>query len=313
MFDNHPLPASLLKIIAAEKLPPEFKKTASTYFVPLAQRLIALHRQVQRPLLVGINGAQGTGKSTLALVLQQLLKDQGLSSVIVSIDDLYLTQAEREQLAHSIHPLLKTRGVPGTHDVEMGIALIQQLLAAHETSTIAIPRFNKATDDRYPASAWSQHQGPADIVLFEGWCVGARASDLSDAPINQLERESDPDGRWRGYVNQQLSHRYQPLFAMIDYLIMLKAPSMDCITRWRGEQEQKLAEKLQVSRGASTKTTQTGADGAPYRGLMDENALHWFIMHYERITRSMLADMPAYADEVFHLDEQHQITHAECR
>jgi D-glycerate 3-kinase len=208
------------------------------FYVPMAA-WVADHVE-DRMLVLGLNGAQGTGKSTLARLLQQLLESvHGLHAAIVSLDDIYLTGAERLQRAQTIHPLLATRGVPGTHDVELGIRVLRRL---REGKPIALPRFDKAKDERCPAAAWPKWEGRCDVVIFEGWCVGARPQrgDELKVPINGLERMEDPTGDWRWYVNRELGGHYQALFAELDLLVMLRPPDFDQVYAWREEQEARL-------------------------------------------------------------------------
>lgn len=301
------------EFIAEQQLPASFMALSETFYFPLAQQLVAQNHSSTRPLLVGINGAQGTGKSTLAALLGCMLEaGTGWRCAILSIDDLYRTRTEREQLAQGIHPLLKVRGVPGTHDIDLGLALIDQLLMPHtstpltplpnplthpptnpRTTRLALPRFNKAIDDRKPTEEWHQQSLPVDMVIVEGWCIGAVPqpdAQLSTA-INDLERNYDPDGTWRHYVNQQLAGNYQTLFNRLDYLVMLKAPTMECIEEWRWLQEQKLI----------------AATGGKGEGLMNQAQVKHFIQHYERLTRHLLEEMPTRADWVFHLNKDHEI------
>jgi len=263
-------------------------------YLPLAAWI---HQQRHnQPLIVGINGAQGTGKSTLSALLGVILQTGFKLRVTgFSIDDIYLRRGQRQHLAATIHPLLATRGVPGTHDVELGIRTLRALRRASADDQIAIPAFDKAVDDRKPLSQWPLWRGEVDVILFEGWCVGARPQpdQALERPINDLERLEDPDGRWRRYVNEQLQGPYQSLFAMLDRLVMLKAPDMECVFRWRLQQEQALAAKV------------TAHADQPLR-LMNETELRRFIQHYERLTRWMLEEMPVRVDVVLHLSQDHQ-------
>jgi D-glycerate 3-kinase len=255
--------------------------------VPLAAQVAQQHAQKKHPLVLGICGPQGSGKSTLALFLRELLSTRfALRVAILSLDDLYLSRDQRSQLAAQVHPLLITRGVPGTHDVALGFEVIQQLCDSRTDRAVTVPRFNKATDS--PAAPEIIH-GPMDVVIFEGWCIGAQPQPESalQAPINALEATSDPDGRWRRFVNDQLAGPYQALFAPLDWLVMLEAPDFDCVYRWRALQEHKLWAKSE-------------------RG-MDDEQLHRFIQHYERLTRWMLTEMPARADSVLTLDSTHAV------
>ncbi|WP_255210702.1 hypothetical protein [Methylogaea oryzae] len=169
--------------------------------------------------MLGINGGQGSGKSTLCEFLRLILEQGfGLRVAGLSIDDIYKTRAEREQLAKTVHPLLLTRGVPGTHDVELGLGVIDALKQAEAGDSVAIPSFDKARDDRRQLDEWPRFRGKADVVVFEGWCVAAKPQDEIELaqPVNRLEAEEDADGRWRRYVNQQLQGAYTELFGRLD-------------------------------------------------------------------------------------------------
>ena len=236
-------------------------------------------------VVLGLNGAQGTGKSTLARLLQRLLdRIHGVRAAILSIDDLYLSGAARLQRANTIHPLLATRGVPGTHDVDLGIRVLRCL---REGRPIALPRFDKAKDERHPVAEWSPWKGRCDVVIFEGWCVGARPqrADELEAPVNDLERLEDPNVDWRWYVNRELGGHYQALFAELDLLVMLRAPDFDRVYAWREEQEARL------------RATGSGPE------VMTPEAVRRFVMHFERLTRFMSEEMPGRADAVVYLGE----------
>ncbi|MDX1496781.1 MAG: hypothetical protein R3352_04445 [Salinisphaeraceae bacterium] len=243
--------------------------------------------------IIGINGAQGSGKSTLARFLVEVLKkDHDLRCVVLSLDDCYLSHAERQHLARDHHPLLATRGVPGTHDAWGGMLLLKHLRELGMGQSLAIPKFSKAEDDRLPAADWPTVTGPFNLILFEGWCVGTppqAAKDLAE-PINSLEAEEDPDGRWREYVNQQLAAVYAQWYAMLNALIFLKIPGFEQVAQWRGQQEDET--KAQAGHG---------------KGLMSTAQLHRFIQHYERLTRHALNVLPQQADACLELDSQHGV------
>jgi D-glycerate 3-kinase len=294
----------IAELLQQQQLPAEFITTIEEFFWPLAQAIAAAHTTSNKSLIIGINGSQGSGKSTLADILNALLSSmpsissaaKPLSCAVLSIDDLYLTKAQRQHLATTVHPLFATRGVPGTHDIELGLRTINALQNANETSITPLPRFNKAIDDRFDETTWPQFIGRADIIILEGWCVGAKPQTAAQLiePINALEANEDSDGIWRRYANEALSNDYQNLFNQLDWQIMLAAPSFDCVYQWRKQQEQQLAERI----------AKNGADNS---GVMNDAALKRFIQHYERITRQLLADMPARADWLFTLADTHQI------
>ena len=269
-----------------------------TVYQPLVSWLVERFDKQKGPLVVGISGAQGSGKSTCAQYLESTIGNGfDLNVVTFSIDDIYLTRSERMKLAEDVHPLLKTRGVPGTHDLNLGSKLIHQLRGRGGVGVTALPTFNKAIDDRNPECQWRTCRCPVDIIIFEGWCVGARPQDETELhePVNALERECDPDGIWRQYVNQRLQSDYRKFWEELDVLIMLKIPDFDYVFKWRRLQERKLIETM--------KSSEFEKKG---RGMSDEE-LKKFIMHYERLTRVMLAEMPARADALLTLNENHNI------
>jgi D-glycerate 3-kinase len=269
-------------------------------FIPLADFIAQRRRSGGgEPLLVGIAGAQGTGKST-ATALLAILLERGLDlrAVQLSLDDVYLPRAARAALARDVHPLLATRGVPGTHDLALGIRVLEALRAAGEGDRVHMPRFDKAHDDRMPEATWPELTGPFDVVLFEGWCIGARAEPaaaLAD-PLNALEREQDPDGAWRRYVNAQLAGPYRMLFDPIDLLIFLAAPDLASSLAWRTRQEHELAARS--PKGAA---------------VMTDAQVAQFVQYYERISRHMLSEVPARADVVMRLDGEHGYAAIELR
>ena len=271
------------------RLPKAFLSIAAQYYQPLA-RQIAKHTIEDGLRLLGICGAQGTGKSTLAAFVAQFLTQEfGLTVVCLSLDDFYLRKSERLNLASSTHPLLATRGVPGTHDIQLANTVINSLLAGNH---VQIPRFDKSIDDRAEVEQFDISDGQVDLVVLEGWCVGAKVQQdevLLD-PINELERIEDPDGKWRTYVNQALGSDYTKLYSKLDYLVFLQAPSLECVYEWRGEQEKKLRDKVGDRFGEITPVD-----------------LQRFIMHYERITRDCLAILPIIADAVMSLNPGHGV------
>lgn len=238
------------------------------------------------PLIVGICGAQGSGKSTLAEALVARFGAAGVRAATLSLDDLYLGRAARAELARDVHPLLATRGVPLTHDVAAGCAILD---AVKTGAAVQLPRFDKASDAPLPPDAWDV-PGVVDLLIFEGWCVGAQSQPDADLvePVNWLEREEDPDGAWRRAVNAALSGPYRALFDRIDRLVLLAAPDFSVVRQWRGEQEAVLRERLR-------------AEGRDPALAMDDAALDRFVAHYERLTRAILRTMPGYADLTLHL------------
>jgi D-glycerate 3-kinase len=274
--------AALDAFMAEHGLDEGFRRTAEMVCEPLAARAHRRRIDRKRPAVIGLCGAQGSGKSTIAAWAKQLLEGRGVRTVALSLDDFYLTHEARQRLAREVHPLFAVRGPPGTHDVALCGAVIDQLRTAGK---VALPRFDKATDNRTPRGTWDTLKSPVDVVILEGWCVGAVAqgSAALATPINALEREEDPDAVWRTWVNNQLDGPYQFLFARLQDLILLEAPSFEVVAGWRAEQEAKLRLR--------------GGGGMP------DAAIGLFVAHYERLTRWILAEMPARADWVITLDK----------
>lgn len=278
----------------AHQLPPAYALQIQQWFAGLAEELLTHQKSTNRPFLVGLHGAQGSGKTTLAACLTHLLCEAyQCQAITLSLDDFYLTKADRQQLANTVHPLLATRGVPGTHDLPLLMTTLKKLLDGE--LPLAIAKFNKANDNRAVESAWPIIEQPPQIIILEGWCMGAlpQTDEALNLPINPLEQHEDITGYWRQYVNQQLAGDYQILFSMVDYWLMLKAPSFDRIYQWRLEQEQALAAKV---------------DTAGHTAIMDAPALARFIQFYQRLTEHCLQSLPARMDTVLTLNHQRQIT-----
>lgn len=293
-------------LIEKEGLPQNYATTVEQTILPLIEHIVSLRNAKNRTIVLGIHGAQGTGKSTLALFLTRLLYDHyQCPTVSISLDDLYLTRAERGALAERVHPLFMTRGVPGTHDLELGEQVIDKLRMAGPCDRTRIPAFDKSRDDRVPPNEWPVFEGRAEVVLVEGWCLGALPEDdkALAAPLNTLEAAEDPLGIWRRYVNQCLKGEYQAFFNELDSLIMLKAPSMSRVLEWRTLQEHKLAEK----------TARAPNEGAPAQAvqelrIMSDQEVARFIMHYERVTRSCLRELPDRADVLIEVSDDHSLS-----
>lgn len=242
------------------------------------------------PRVLGISGLQGTGKSTLAAQVVRAASACGLRAAVLSLDDLYLDRGERQALARDVHPLLATRGPPGTHEVALGLAAFDAVRAG---KPIRLPRFDKLGDRRLPESAWPGVQG-LDLLLFEGWCVGTPAEPATALiePINSLERDEDAAGTWRRFCNAALARDYPALWAGLDRLLFLQPPGFEVVFDWRLQQE----ETLQAAE--------------PGRGGMDAAGVARFVQHYERVSRQALRTLPGLADVVVPLDAERGIVSA---
>jgi D-glycerate 3-kinase len=241
--------------------------------------LASVTRGGPRPWLVGLSGLQGSGKSTLATQFVAAARREGIAALALSIDDFYFGRAARLRLARDVHPLLATRGVPGTHDVGLLMRTLDALRVATLEVPAQVPRFDKGSDTRLPPSRWRRIVRRPDVVMLEGWCVGVppQAATALRRPVNRLERDEDRDARWRGWVNTQLAQHYTGLWNRLDRLVMLQAPAYEIVARWRDEQERALRKRR-----------------APR--ALSPAALRRFLMHYERLSRQALRALPGIAD-----------------
>lgn len=277
--------------MAKQALPDSFFDTIKQYLLPISKKINAFQEARQEAVIISFNGSQGSGKSTLthfiSLILNHYFKKQGIN---LSLDNFYLTKQQRIKLSRSIHPLLLTRGVPGTHDLQLAISTLTQLKTCSPQNPCFIPQFDKAKDDRSKKALWQKIEKPTNIILFEGWCNHAPIDTEKDllTPINALERDEDPHHIWRCYVNEQLKIYHQQLFSLCHQLYFIKIPSFQKVYDWRGLQEQKLGGK-NVTKG------------------MNNHQLVRFIQHYERITRLCLNQLSEVADTVIELDDAHKI------
>ena len=281
--------------IEEHQLPEEYFSTVEQWFVPLAEEILQKISTHHGTYVIGISGCQGSGKSTLSALLVLLFSQMmGLRCINLSIDDFYLTHAERQSLASKVHPLFATRGVPGTHDMDLAINTIDALKKAGE---VAVPRFDKTADDREAQAQWPALQAPMDVIVLEGWCLAieAQSDELLNQAVNDLEEKEDSEGTWRRYVNAAMRDGYQSFNNLMDYLVMLKAPDFEKVYQWRQNQEDKLAEKFQ----------QDGVAGS--HRIMTPVELKRFVQHYERVTRHGLNTLPEKADVVFRFTDRQTI------
>ena len=252
------------------------------------------------PLIIGLAGGQGTGKTTITSIITIILKKYFKLDVFkISIDDFYKTIKQRTLLSKNKHPLLMTRGVPGTHDINIMLNFFKRIKVKN-FKILKLPKFNKGVDDRCKQSLWYKIQSKPDVVILEGWCVGARSQNSKELkkPVNSLEKTHDQNFKWRQYVNYQLKTKYKKLFNQLDYILFLKAKNFSLLRRWRLKQEKKLWLKSKNKKNLK---------------IMNKNEVKNFMDTYQRITQQMFKDMPKYSSIVMNLNNSHQIKNIKYR
>ena len=262
----------------------------NTFYLPLSEWIYSIYNKDRKTKIIGLSGGQGAGKSTITAILKFILKRKyGLELCVFSIDDFYKTKLERLKMSKKIHPLFKTRGVPGTHDLKLINTVINKLKAKNFRK-FSIPKFDKSKDDRSKKNKWQKIKKSPDIIIFEGWCIGAIHQKEFELKKNQnlIERKYDNDLKWRRRVNNSLKNEYKKLFNKIDKLVYLKAPSFNHIYEWRLLQEQKM--KL------TSKSKKT----------MSKHQIKEFIMFYERITKYMMKNFSKISNLTIFLDKKHR-------
>ena len=251
----------------------------------------------KRPYFVGLAGGQGTGKTTISSLFRIILtKYFKLKVFRISIDDFYKTRKERISLSKRVHPMLLTRGVPGTHDINMMLNFFKNV-KSKKFKRLKLPTFDKSTDDRSNKKRWYNLKVKPDVIIFEGWCVGAKSEKSSSLKktINSMERAKDHKQIWRKYVNQQLKSKYKNLYSQINCLIYLKAKNFSLLQKWRLKQERKLWLKSKVKSNLK---------------IMSRGDVINFMQTYQRITQNMFKNMPKYASIILNLNANHQIKSA---
>ena len=254
--------------------------------IPLSVYLNSFQKR-NIPYLIGLTGGQGSGKTTLSIFLQKILIDVFKKRAVgFSIDDIYKTKEDREKIAKKIHPLCSVRGVPGTHDIGLGNETIDSLFEAKSNTYTYIPSFSKILDMHHPKKDWRKYKGRPNFIFFDAWCGGAKPIPNFKwrPPLNKLEKEKDPEQVWAKWSNNELAGDYQKLFNRFDKLIFIQVKKMKNVYENRWLQEKNMSKGIK--------------DKKLLKNIMNKNQIKKFVMHYERLTRHILDEMPNQADIV---------------
>ena len=293
-FDN--VKEDYFKFLNKEKILGKSKaekiKSLKKIYIPISFWIENKYKKKGETLILGFSGGQGSGKTTVTGILKIILKKFFKRRIHVSsIDDFYKTLEDRNKISKKENLLLKTRGVPGTHDINF-VKNFFNIIRKKKFKKIKLPKFEKAMDNRLEKKYWYNIKQKPEIVILEGWCVGARPqpNSLIKRPINILEKYEDKDLKWRQYVNEKLKKEYKKLFVMIDHLIFMKIPNFKVVFKWRLLQEKKLKKKSYLN-----------------KKIMSYNEIKRFIMFYQRITLQMMKDLSKSASIVMLLKKNHEI------
>lgn len=252
----------------------------------LAKTALALCKQLHasQAKSIALAGPPGSGKSTLARLVDHILNESGVSCVTLSLDDYYFDLHDRQKLAKNTHHLLTQRGPPGTHDWAKLMHDFDHL-NGHSKAGIALPAFNKSTDDRRPETEWRFIDFKPSVIMVEGWCLGTppQQPKALNMPANNMEQEHDPHGNWRHYVNMNLSTYHQDLRSRMDQFWCLRVPNWDCVIDWRWQQELEL----------------------PRAHLESREEVAGFLSSFERLVDHMQETCIEWADTLIQADQSH--------
>ena len=285
-----------LKYLSKEKI---FRKSRTDkieslkkIYIPMSFWIEKKYIKKGKTLFLGFSGGQGSGKTTAVKILKIILKKFFKRKIYTSsIDDFYKSLKDRNKMSKNIHPLFRTRGVPGTHDINL-IKNFFYFIKKKRFRKIKLPKFDKSIDDRLNKKYWFNIKKRPEIVILEGWCVGAKPQSnfLIKQPTNVLEKYEDQELTWRKHVNEKLKRDYKKLFAMIDCYIFMKIPNFKIVLKWRWLQENKLKKMSRYK-----------------KKIMSYNEIKRFIMFYQRITLQMVKDLSKSASIVMLLNKNHKV------
>ncbi|MEH2452487.1 glycerate kinase [Nostoc sp.] len=262
-------------------------------WLPLGIKLASHRQQLGRPLIQGILGGQGTGKTTMSNVLKLILNQLGYRTLSLSLDDLYKTYSDRLVLTQQ-DPRLIWRGPPGTHDVDLGLNVLNQIRQLQ--SPVMVPRFDKSAYGGAGDRTTPEMVTDVDIILFEGWFVGVRpiepdVFDTAPPPII-----TDEDRAFARDINHRL-HDYLPLWERLDSLILLYPTDYRYSLEWRKQAEQQM-----IAAGKS------GMSNAEIEEFVN---YFWRLLHPELFIKPLVKDATV-VDLVIEIHADHSFGEVYC-
>ncbi len=269
------------------------EKMIKSFLIPISFWIVKKIEK-KKPYIIGLSGGQGTGKTTISSIISIILSKYFKLNVFkISIDDFYKTRKKRFLLSKKVHPSLMVRGVPGTHDISIMLDFFK-MIKKKKFKSIKLPRFNKAIDDRYNKKFWYLVKKRPDVIIFEGWCIGAKAekNNTLKKSINSLEKLRDQNLIWRRFVNKQLKSKYKQLFDQLNCLLFIRSKNFSLLKKWRIKQEKKLILKTKKINNHK---------------IMSDKEIVNFMQTYQRVTQNMFKNVPKYAAIILNLNSDHQI------
>ncbi|MEM9245087.1 MAG: hypothetical protein AAGA67_05015 [Cyanobacteria bacterium P01_F01_bin.153] len=173
-----------------------------------------------------------TGHNFYGIVMEILTAALGRSLLNLSIDDFYLTYAQRRTLCQQ-DPRLIWRGPPGTHDIDLAVETLDQL----EQGNAAVPQFDKSLHGGQGDCVAPKTVKSADIVWLEGWLVGCNPVEdaVFDGPLPE-PIVTEGDRQFARDCNERLA-AYSPLWQRLDQWAVLAPKDYRWSKRWRSQAE----------------------------------------------------------------------------
>ncbi len=252
----------------------------------LTDILIRQSKKNDSPFLVGVAGGQGSGKSTLCASLSRIFTDRTIPHIVLSLDDFYFSKQKRQEISETVHPLSKTRGVPGTHDTKLLITVLKNLTAENGKPCVRLPRFSKVDDDLSRRDTWTVYQERPRFIFLEGWCIGVRPDFVRSSPETPWEKQNDQYGIWKSWSRQECL-KYITIWDSLNYLILLKQKDFQQVVKNRWSQDLENFER---------------AGKKPSRS---KEEIREFCAHYESWTLAIWQNLPQYANITLKCDSNY--------